>query len=128
TAVTLTHHVSSGRREGREGRLTMCTRMTLKTPGDELGGLFVADISALVGAANEVLSYNIAPTDPVVVLRADEGVVERRSLASMRWGLVPHWAKNPSVGTRMLNARVVIVDAEAGIRDVFRNQRCLVVA
>lgn len=106
----------------------MCTRMTLKTPGDELGGLFVADVTALAGL--DVVRYNIAPTDPVVVLRADptRAAPESRALCSMRWGLVPQWARDPSVGTHMLNARIETASVKPAYREPFRQRRCAVVA
>jgi len=106
----------------------MCTRMTLKTPSDELADIFSANADALEGV--DVLDYNIAPTDPVVAMRHkshDDGTLERR-LEPMRWGLIPHWAKDKKIGPRMLNARIETVAKKKAYRRPFRKKRCLVVA
>jgi putative SOS response-associated peptidase YedK len=47
--------------------------------------------------------YNVAPTDEALVIREEPGAV--REAAGMRWGLIPSWAKDPSIGNRMINAR-----------------------
>lgn len=71
--------------------------------------------------------YNIAPTQPVatVVQDADSG---QRTLRLMRWGLVPHWAKDPSIGNRMINARGETVHEKPSFCAALRRRRCLVVA
>ena len=70
--------------------------------------------------------YNIAPTDeaPIVVQTRER---ERR-LGMARFGLVPHWAKDPRRGVKMLNARVETVASRPAFRDAFLRRRCLVVA
>lgn len=89
--------------------------------------------------------YNVAPTKPVyaVLTRpgrdpaegaapesggggAAEGVA--RELRVVRWGLVPFWAKDPSIGSRMINARVETVDAKPAFRRAFAKRRCLLPA
>ena len=76
--------------------------------------------------------YNVAPTKPVPVVlerrpkEAPEEVV--RQLRSLRWGLVPSWAKDLSVGARMINARVETVDEKPAFRKAFRDRRCLLPA
>ncbi len=74
-------------------------------------------------------SWNLAPTDPVrvVVERAHDGEV-RRSLRVVRWGLVPGWAKDPSVGSRMINARVETITTKPAFRTAAAARRCLVPA
>jgi len=69
-------------------------------------------------------SYNIAPSqsNPVVVQNGD------RKLLSMRWGLVPHWAKDSSIGNNLINARSETVAEKPSFRDSFRKRRCLVPA
>lgn len=105
----------------------MCTRMTLKTPGDELGGILVADAGGLEG--RQVTKYNIAPTDPVVAMRAeDAGGTVSRALSTMRWGLVPPWADDLSIGARMVNARMETAHSRRAFRRAFRKGRCIVVA
>jgi putative SOS response-associated peptidase YedK len=71
--------------------------------------------------------YNIAPTQPVPVIRRDprEPV---RELSLVRWGLIPSWAKDPSAAARMINARSETAAAKPAFRDGMRFRRCLVPA
>jgi putative SOS response-associated peptidase YedK len=71
--------------------------------------------------------YNIAPSQPVGVVRASQERQGRR-FALTRWGLVPFWAKDPKVGNRMINARAETVAAKPAFRAAFRYRRCLVPA
>jgi putative SOS response-associated peptidase YedK len=71
--------------------------------------------------------YNVAPTEPVSVIRA-VGPKKGRQLDTLRWGLIPSWAKDPSVGNRMINARVETLADKPAFRDALRLRRCLVVA
>ena len=70
--------------------------------------------------------YNIAPTQAAPVVRLD--AQQRRELALLRWGLVPSWAKDPSMGARMINARAETVAEKPAYRNAFRRRRCLVPA
>jgi putative SOS response-associated peptidase YedK len=70
--------------------------------------------------------YNIAPSQNVPVLRNNaEG---QRELAQMRWGLVPRWAKDPSIGARMINARGETVASKSAFKTPFERHRCLLPA
>lgn len=70
--------------------------------------------------------YNIAPTQQVLTIReASDG---SRLLSSARWGLVPHWAKDLSIGNKMINARCETVHEKASFRQAIRNRRCIVPA
>jgi len=71
--------------------------------------------------------YNIAPTQPVPVIRQNpkEPV---RELSLVRWGLVPRWVKDPSVAARMINARSETVSTKPAFSDALRFRRCLVPA
>lgn len=84
-----------------------------------------------VSAPEESLQpdYNVAPTKKVylVVDRAREDEVER-ALVIGRWGLVPSWAKDPSIGSRMINARAESVAEKPAFRRAFAKRRCLVPA
>jgi putative SOS response-associated peptidase YedK len=73
--------------------------------------------------------YNVAPTKKVylVVDRAREDVAER-ALVIGRWGLVPSWAKDPSIGSRMINARAETVAEKPAFRRAFAKRRCLIPA
>lgn len=68
--------------------------------------------------------YNIAPTQRVLVV-PDDG---SGRLAYMRWGLVPFWAKDPRIGSRMINARAETALEKPAFRHAFRKKRCLVPA
>ena len=69
--------------------------------------------------------YNVAPTKKVYVV-VDRP--EHRSLEIARWGLVPSWAKDPSIGSRMINARAETVAEKPAYRRAFAKRRCLVPA
>ena len=81
--------------------------------------------------------YNIAPTTPVLSVvtrhpRDAEGVADperiERSIRVMRWGLVPHWAKDPGIGSRMINARAESAAGKPAFRDAVARRRCLLPA
>ncbi len=69
--------------------------------------------------------YNIAPTAEVLIVRALDGA---RAAAQVRWGLVPRWAKDPSIGARLNNARAESIAQKPAFRDAYRSRRCLVPA
>jgi len=65
----------------------------------------------------------VAPTDEaVVVVQRDE----RRAITAYHWGLIPHWATEAKVGSRMFNARAETLTASPAFREAFRRRRCLV--
>ena len=67
--------------------------------------------------------YNIAPMTEVPIVRVNaEG---HRELVRMRWGLVPRWAKDPSIGAKMINARGETLAEKPSFRTAFRRHRCL---
>jgi len=72
-------------------------------------------------------SYNIAPGQEVPVVYFDRDKNEIR-IRSMRWGLVPHWAKEKSIGFRMINARAETADKKPAFRFPFLKRRCLIPA
>ena len=71
--------------------------------------------------------YNIAPTDRVPVIRQDPRQPRRR-ISLLRWGLIPSWAKDASVGARMINARAESAAEKPAFRDALMKRRCLVPA
>jgi putative SOS response-associated peptidase YedK len=71
--------------------------------------------------------YNIAPTQPVATIRQNAGEPARK-LLMMRWGLVPSWAKDPSIGYKTINARAETATNTPSFREPFRSQRCLIPA
>jgi putative SOS response-associated peptidase YedK len=68
--------------------------------------------------------YNIAPTQPVLVCRD----FVTRQIEWMRWGLIPSWAKDKSIGTRMINARCETLLEKPSFREAFLKRRCLILA
>jgi putative SOS response-associated peptidase YedK len=71
--------------------------------------------------------YNIAPTQPVPVIR-QHPKEPIRELSFVRWGLVPSWAKDPSVAARMINARSETASTKPTFSDALQCRRCLVLA
>src|SRR5580693_9686826 len=74
---------------------------------------------------NFAASWNVAPTDPLPVVRYDARD-RQRSLEVMRWGLVPFWAKDIKVGFANINAKAEGVETKPAFREAFRQRRCLV--
>jgi putative SOS response-associated peptidase YedK len=98
----------------------MCGRFSLRASGADLAEQF-----GLAEAPDLPPRYNIAPTQPVAVVRAGPGGV---ALALLRWGLIPRWAKGPEIGSRLINARAEAVAEKPAFREAFRRRRCLVPA
>lgn len=71
--------------------------------------------------------YNIAPSQTVLTIRHDAREPVRK-LSMMRWGLIPSWSKDPSIGYKAINARAETVATTASFREPFKSQRCLVPA
>jgi putative SOS response-associated peptidase YedK len=71
--------------------------------------------------------YNIAPTQPVLTVREEQGKKSRK-ITTMRWGLIPSWAKDMSIGTRTLNARSETVTTTPAFRQSILTKRCLIPA
>ncbi len=100
----------------------MCGRYSLTTTRYDLA----RELGLPLDAVPEELvpRWNVAPTQPVAALREDDGL----RLETMQWGLVPHWAKDPSIGGRMINARSETLAEKPAFRDAFRRHRCLIPA
>lgn len=99
----------------------MCGRYTLAKSAPE--------IEELVGDLVEVAlplapRYNIAPSQPVLTL-LQRGQPE---LTFTQWGFIPHWAKDPTMGSRMINARAETLAEKPAYRGSFRHHRCLLPA
>lgn len=99
----------------------MCGRFAFYSPGEATAALFGAR-----GALPVAARYNIAPTQFVAAIRNGED--GSRELAMLRWGLVPFWAGNSSIGHRMINARAETVAGKPAFRAAYRHRRCLVLA
>jgi putative SOS response-associated peptidase YedK len=102
----------------------MCGRVDIHSPPSELSRLLETALAAGVDPDGRP-SWNVGPTRalPAVVQRDDQAPV----LDMFRWGLVPHWAKNPRVGYKMINARAETVATKPAYRQALRRHRCLIV-
>jgi putative SOS response-associated peptidase YedK len=100
----------------------MCGRFALFSSEEALARTFG------VGGVPELPArYNIAPTQAVAVVRVAPERRERES-ALLRWGLVPFWAKDPDIGSRLINARAETAAERPAFRAAFRHRRCLIPA
>jgi putative SOS response-associated peptidase YedK len=99
----------------------MCGRFAFYSPSEATAALFGASGTVPVEAR-----YNIAPTQYIAAVRNDEEGA--RELTMLRWGLVPFWAKDPSIGNRMINARAETVAEKPAYRAAYRHRRCVVLA
>lgn len=97
----------------------MCGRFTQERPASELAEIFGAE--PLVDDPGG--HYNVAPTDEALVVVQRE---ERRAITAYRWGLIPHWATEARVGSRMFNARAETLTASPAFSRAFQRRRCLV--
>jgi putative SOS response-associated peptidase YedK len=98
----------------------MCGRYSLTAPGD-----VVAEIFGLVDVPELRPRWNIAPTQQAAVIRqGDDG----RRLDLLKWGLVPFWAKDAAIGSRMINARSETVAEKPSFKHALKSRRCIVPA
>ena len=100
----------------------MCGRYTLKTEPVELAEHF-----QLVVLPELVARYNIAPTQAAPIVRAAESG-GKRHMTSVQWGLIPSWAKDRSMGARMINARSETAATKPAFRGPMKYRRCVVPA
>ncbi len=99
----------------------MCGRFVLYSSLDEI----VRAFDVQVVRAQWRPRYNIAPTQPVMVIRSEGDV---NVLEEMIWGLIPHWAKQEPSRQGLINARAETLYQKPSFRRAFARQRCLVVA
>jgi putative SOS response-associated peptidase YedK len=97
----------------------MCGRFTQERPASELAEIFGAE--PLVDDPGG--HFNVAPTDEALVVVQRE---DRRAITAYRWGLIPHWAGDAKVGSRMINARAETIATSPAFRDALVRKRCLV--
>ena len=99
----------------------MCGRFTLFSKLNSL-----LQQLAIESAVEYEPRYNIAPTQEVPIFHYDEDGNNR--VRFMRWGLIPSWSKDKSIGSRMINARSETVATKPAFRSAFKRRRCLVPA
>ncbi len=100
----------------------MCGRFTLTASAQALKELF-----PLFDEADPEPRYNIAPTQTVLAVR-QLAQAARPEFVPLRWGLIPHWADDPKIGYRMINARAETAASKPAFRSPFRQSRCLILA
>ncbi len=100
----------------------MCGRFVSATSAEDLAAYFGAEYDT--GALLEP-SYNVAPTNDVYAVLVNEGL---RTLDTLRWGLIPSWAKDHKIGNRMINARMETVAESKVYRRPFKVRRCIIAA
>jgi putative SOS response-associated peptidase YedK len=120
----------------------MCGRFTLKTDPKVIASQFkvssiavlegrIADLTSPTISANQVdaklfhPNFNVAPTHqiPAIISQDDETL-----MAAFTWGLVPNWAKDPAIGSRMINARSETAAEKPSFRSALVKRRCIVPA
>ena len=98
----------------------MCGRFTFNLSPELLAAIFgtheAPDLSP---------NYNVAPTQTVAVVRQ---VCDHNVLSLMKWGLVPSWAKDPSIASQLINARSETVAEKPTFRHAIKYHRCIVPA
>jgi len=108
----------------------MCGRYAASNNPDDLEVEFEAILAE--DAPPVPADYNVAPTDPVYGVRTRRGTDEDqkpfRELSVLRWGLVPSWAKDAKIGSRMFNARVESLADKPAFRKAFERRRALIPA
>ena len=98
----------------------MCGRFAMTAPVTTLVKTFAIERNA----CDLMPSYNIAPGREIAAIVFDG----TRRLAQFKWGLVPYWAKDPAVGSRLINARAESLTEKPSFQQAFRRRRCLIVA
>jgi len=101
----------------------MCGRARLSTDFSEIKLVFKLPPEQPV--PNFAPTYNLAPTDPIPIVRYDAGAVSR-NLVIARWGLIPYWAKDIKIGYSTFNARCEDLEQKPAFREAFKRRRCLI--
>ncbi len=104
----------------------MCGRFRQTRSAKILERQFNAGLLEALNDFDILPRVNIAPTQPVVVVKQTKG--KPRTITIMRWGLIPAWAKDQSIGNRTINARSESVESTISFSDAARLRRCLIPA
>ena len=100
----------------------MCGRFSLTQPAEVIAERFQLDLVPPLEP-----QYNIAPTSKVATVLVDPEN-KLRQLRFLHWGLIPSWAKDPKIGSKMINARAETVAEKPAFRAAFQHRRCLILA
>ncbi len=112
----------------------MCGRVDIHTPPSQLARLLEVQLASGVDPDGRP-SWNVPPARGIPAIterhpRTEDGEKSddhERVMDVLRWGLVPHWAKDPRTGYKMINARAETVTKKPAYRSAFANHRCLIV-
>lgn len=100
----------------------MCGRYTLRSRAEIIAETFGIHVPPTLPER-----FNIAPTQLVLAVR-EKPASHQRELVALDWGLIPFWAEDPEIGSRMANARSETAATKPAFRSSFRARRCLIVA
>ncbi len=101
----------------------MCGRFVKKSTKEELRARFGFDDNSQDSLFEA--RYNIAPSQEHPILTVEN---DMRVVTAMKWGLVPHWAKDPRIGYKMINARSEGINEKPSFKTPLRKRRCIVMA
>ena len=113
---------------GKKGRLVVCGRFILTGTWADISEYYelVASVNEeALGTATIVDRYNIAPTQPIIMITMDG---TQRTARLVRWGLVPSWVKDPGKFTLLINARSETAHEKPSFRSAMRHRRCIIPA
>ena len=99
----------------------MCGRFT-----SLLSPELLAVIYEVLAPSDLTPRFNIVPSQPVVIVRQDDSA--QRELATVSWGLIPSWAKDPTISHSLINARGETVAEKPSFRAAFKHRRCIIPA
>ena len=100
----------------------MCGRFTLQYSGEMLAQIF-----GVKAVQNIKPRYNIAPTQQAPVVRISP-TDNQLHIDYLKWGLIPSWAKDPAIGSKMINVRSETVDEKPSFKSALKHRRCIVPA
>jgi putative SOS response-associated peptidase YedK len=96
----------------------MCGRFTQRKPVERIKREFRLEEAPSVEAR-----YNIAPTQDVLAIRRiDNG----NEAVMLKWGLIPSWAKDATIGAKLINARSETIEEKPSFRESFKRRRCII--
>ena len=102
----------------------MCGRFTFASNAETLQQAFF-DFEVPMNLSPR---YNISPTQDVAVIANTEISPEGRQVDFFHWGLIPSWAKDPSIGNRMINARSETLAEKPSFRSAYKRRRCIILS
>src|SRR5262245_2318005 len=103
-----------------EGEESMCGRYTVHHKPEEIAERFEVDFDY----SDYTPRYNIAPSQMVATIRQ----IDVREVAFCKWGLIPFWAKDPSIGNKMINAKAETLAEKPSFKNALAKRRCLIPA